>query len=83
MENCNNDWIKQIFEIAKTDENYQECVRMVAQLEPDFLQIRQKLSPQEQEILDSYIAACEELHFSLIYPAHRCACRDRPTDGPP
>ena len=71
MENWDYDWINQVLALAKTDENYQECVRRVAQLEPDYLRIWEKLSPSEQEALDLYIAACEELNFSLIYPAHR------------
>ena len=71
MENMDDKWVKQVLELAKTDGHYRECARAVARLEPDFLRIRKKLNPSEQETLDLYIAACEELSFSLIYPARQ------------
>ena len=43
------------------DPEYQECLERVNALEPEYLRIRDALTPEDRETLEDYIAACEEL----------------------
>lgn len=70
-------WVRQVFEQAKGDLFCQECSHNVARLEPEYLKIRQKMTQEEQDILEMYIAACEERSFSLIYPAYKLGLRQK------
>lgn len=65
-----NDWRMEMYALAVKDKWCQETARKVAELEPGYLRILSKLSPDEQEILEDYIAACQENKYSLIYPAY-------------
>ena len=50
---------------------YQQCLQEVRELEAEFLQVRADLTPAQQETLDRYIAACEELEHALAQLAYR------------
>ena len=65
------DWRPEMYALAKEDPWCRECLARLTELEGAFLQLREKLSPEEQRVLDAYIDACEEASFSLIYPAYR------------
>ena len=41
------------------DPEYRECQARIEALEPEYLRIRDTLAPEDREILDSYIGACE------------------------
>ena len=56
---------------AAADEWYQQCLEKVEAREPDFLAIRAKLPLSQQQALDGYIAACEELEHALVLLAYR------------
>ncbi|MBO5891875.1 MAG: hypothetical protein J6Q30_04090 [Oscillospiraceae bacterium] len=56
----NNIW-DILVDFAENDKQYQEALDRVKRLEPAFLAIRKSLSPEQQRILDDYIAACEAL----------------------
>ena len=56
---------------AKTDGWVQECKARMEELEPAYQAIRGMLTPEQQELLDDYIAACEELEYSHIYVAYQ------------
>ena len=49
---------------------YQQCLREVQALEADFLEVRAALAPAQQDTLDRYIAACEELEHALTQLAY-------------
>ena len=51
---------------AALDEHYQSCLEEVKRLEPEFLALRNSLSQQQQQILDSYLSACEEMDYALL-----------------
>lgn len=76
-------WTTRMIELAKHDPIHQERNAECEELEPAFLQLRAKLSPEEQELLDMYIDACEESRYSLIYTAYRMGQLDvaRPGHG--
>ena len=65
------DWRQEMYDLAREDPWCKECLAHVAELEPGFLRLRDGLNPEEQAVLNSYIDACEEASFSLIYPAYR------------
>ena len=50
-----------LVDFAENDKQYQEALDRVKRLEPAFLAIRKSLSPEQQQTLDDYIAACEAL----------------------
>lgn len=49
---------------------HRECSRRVSQLEAAFTRIRGALPSEDQEILDWYISACEELEYSCVFAAY-------------
>ena len=61
------DWKKAMYRRVQEDPWYQTCLRRVNETEGAFLKNRNALPPEQQEQLDEYIAACEELEHSLIY----------------
>ena len=60
------DWLKNLMERAAADTWYQECLSDLHAKEPAFLAIRNALPEAQREVLDAYIAACEELDFSVL-----------------
>ena len=68
------DWMNDLMALARCTPWYQECLENVKAAEPGFLAIRQTLSPAQQEQLDAYLSACEELDHCLTllaYQVHR------------
>ena len=63
-------WYDEVLARVKDDPWHRECLAETARWEPQFLKIRDSLSPEDQEALDFYIAACEQLRSSFIYPAY-------------
>ena len=61
--------IRQITRLAESDPWHRRCLEELRRTEPDFLAIRQTLTEAQQEKLDAYISACEELEHSKIYIA--------------
>ena len=59
-------WLMELTEKAKHDPCYQQCLTEVRELEPMFLKIRSSLSELQQQALDAYIGACEELDHALL-----------------
>ena len=71
-------WIKDMYFLAKNDYRHKEFEKEMNELEPRFLQIREKLSEEERDVLDLYISACEHFNYTYIYAAyqmgwHECA----------
>ena len=65
----NYEWLQWLYNGAKQESWYSQCLRVYQEREAGFLEIRSRLPPQEQEILDLYIAACDELQFTLVHLA--------------
>lgn len=64
-------WTRRMIELAKHDPIHQQRRSECEELEPAFLQLRAKLPPEDRDLLDRYINACEESQYSLIYTAYR------------
>ena len=75
------DWRQEMYDLAREDPWCKECLAHVAELEPGFLRLRDRLNPDEQAVLDNYIDACEEASFSLIYPSYRLGSRNAVREG--
>ena len=58
--------LSEILRAAKNDTVYRECLRMAENLEPGFLSLRASLPPEQQDLLDRYIAACEAMDDALL-----------------
>lgn len=64
-------WKARLDIIARHDPWHQECLEEVEKFTADFERIRSGLPEADQELLDLYIAACEELEHSRTLIAHR------------
>ena len=60
------EWMEYLMERAKMDTQYQSCLEEVNRLEPAFLALRDSLSREQQQILDDYFSACEEMDHALL-----------------
>ena len=65
------EWEKKLSAIAAEDERYQNCLKEVWELEERFLRLRDMLSAPQRELLDRYIAACEELDHTTVCLAYQ------------
>ena len=65
------DWEKELAVRAARDEHYQTCLKEVRELEVLFLRLRDMLSVPQRELLDRYIAACEELDHTTVCLAYQ------------
>ena len=59
------EWINELIQRAAIDHQYQQMLEIVKGKEAKFLNVRNSLSPEQRDIIDDYIAACEELDHIL------------------
>ena len=59
-------WLDEVYALAKEDAWCIQCRKQVEAAEPAYLQLRERLCLEDQEALEKYISACEELRFSLV-----------------
>ena len=64
-------WMDELTEQAKMDMLYLQSLTRVKETEPAFLALRDSLPEEQRELLDQYIAACEELEHALAPIAYR------------
>ena len=65
------EWMDELTRLAKDDPWYQECLADVRRKETAFVKLRDALPQAQQQELDAYIAACEELEHALLPIAYR------------
>ncbi len=58
-----DDFDDMIVSLSKQDEWYMELLNQCRSLEPEFRQIKAKLTEEEQEQLDRYISTCEDMLY--------------------
>ena len=56
---------------SRQDPWYQTCLSMVQEREAEYLALRKTLPEAQQEILEDYLAACQELEDSLVLLAYQ------------
>ena len=71
MEHWNEYAYPKITARARQDKIYLELLREYKILEQEYRKLMEKMSKTEQEIVDSYIASCEELEFRLTQIAYQ------------
>lgn len=62
--------IQRMYQLAGIDADHQRCKTVMEAREPKYLDLRARLSEEDQDTLDLYIAACEELSFHYVYIAY-------------
>ena len=50
----------QVTELAKMDSDFQERLAACGRLEPAYLALLQRLCPEDRQLLEAYILACED-----------------------
>lgn len=65
------EWTQELAIKAAQDKHYQNCLQEVQELEEMFLRLREMLSIPQRELLDRYIAACEELDHIMVQLAYQ------------
>lgn len=70
-----NDWRMEMLALARIDPWHAACAEALRRAEPLFLAIQASLPEDQQEALDQYISACEELQYSLIFSAYEVGKR--------
>lgn len=58
------------------DADYQQALQRVKSTETEYLAVLETLSPEKQEVLQRYIAACEAMDDPLIYLAYQIGLGD-------
>ncbi len=57
--------------MMEQDPDYQQALQKLKDVEPDYLALLETMTPENQEILERYIAACEALDDPLIFLAYQ------------
>ena len=63
-------WVHLVLRMEQ-DPNYQQALQVLKEAEPAYLALLETLTPENQEILNRYIAACEALDDPLIFLAYQ------------
>lgn len=64
--------MQQVQELLDHDPEYQKILHDLFVAEKKYLQIMKKLTSDERECVDEYIALCEELEYQRTHTAYRC-----------
>lgn len=56
-------WQEMLDGMCREDRWYQQWLERAKELEPAYEQIREKLPEEQNQILDQYIMACEEMDY--------------------
>ena len=60
------DWKEKLYACARTDPWYQTCLAELRARTPQYECILESLPPEQQDAVEAYIAACEELDHALL-----------------
>ena len=63
-------WEEKLFEKARTDSWYQTCLAELKERAVEYEKILEMLPPEQQDAVEGYIAACEELDHALVILAY-------------
>ena len=63
---------KQVQELLKCDPEYQKMLQDRLEAEQAYIAVMEKLSPEDRECVDNYIALCENLEYQRTHTAYRC-----------
>ena len=52
------------------DPDYQQALQKLEEVEPEYLALLETLTPEQRDVLERYIAACEEVDDALLFLAY-------------
>ena len=77
-----DNFLEELNSRIRNDPWHQECVNEVQKRSAAYEALRSTLNPQQQEDLDLYIAACEELEHSAVFLAYQIGREHQMTGKP-
>ena len=57
--------------MMEQDPDYQQALQKMKEIEPKYLALLETMTAENQEILEQYIAACEDMDDPLIFLAYQ------------
>lgn len=70
-----NDYVlPELAKLAQQDENYQRMLMENQKLETSYCDVIDSLSDSDREMIDEYIASCENLEYRLTQLAYELGC---------
>ena len=57
--------------MMEQDADYQQALQRLKEAEVDYLALLETMTPENREVLERYIAACEAIDDPLIYLAYQ------------
>ena len=57
--------------MMEQDADYQQALQRLKDVESDYLVLLETMAPENREVLERYIAACEAMDDPLIYLAYQ------------
>jgi hypothetical protein len=70
------EWLKvgqpQMQEILDRDPEFQSLLSELERTEAEYYQVLQKLTQEDQQIVERYIGLCEELDYQKLHTAYKC-----------
>ena len=74
------EWLKtgihQVNALLRKDADFQKLSEQLAVAQADYQTVVDKLSPEEQQCIDHYIALCEEVEYQKVLTAYYCGKRN-------
>ena len=63
--------------MMEQDPDYQQALQRLKEIEQGYLALLETLSPQQRDVLERYIAACEAADDPLLYLAYQIGTHQR------
>ena len=60
-------WLEELAEMAKTDEEYQQCLKALRRAQPAYLAFRDSLPEDQRKTVEDYLTACENMDQALLF----------------
>ena len=65
-----DDLLYYLVPMMDVDPDYQQALQNLQKVEPEYLALLETLSLEQRDVLERYIAACEELDDALLFLAY-------------
>lgn len=62
----------QVQEILDHDPEFNQLLAQLEQAEIEYRRVMDTLPPEDQEIIENYIALCEDVEYQKTHTAYRC-----------
>ena len=65
-----DDLLYYLVPMMDVDPDYQQALQELQKVEPEYRALLETLNPEQRDVLERYIAACEELDDALLFLAY-------------